>query len=634
MVTRTLDFPPFNTLPESVLSELLPKLVLKTYPKDSYIFTKGQTSLGYLLIILSGSAGIAIEGENGITNMVNVRQAGDFFGETVLLTDKTYPVSVKAAEELTCYLLNKEVFADLLQNYKEFAGFFNHIVTDRLRDLYEQMVREQPFISYGLSSEPFKNRVKDIMSSPVLSCSPTTQITQVARILSQQRISTIVVTGSNGKLLGLVSERDLICKVLALDANPAVASAADVMEKNPPTLPPDAFFYQALLTMIKQQGKYVLVIDQGLPIGIVTIGDLTRARKISTLNIVNRIESAENVTKLVATSELIKKVIVNMVSEKAPANEICEVISELNDLLTRRLLVLAEEELVKRGLGQPPLEYCWLALGSGGRKEQTLSSDQDNAIIYADSPGEHDQSIKEYFLALATFVVDGLEQTGFAKCPHKIMATNPEWCQSLQAWKNAGQDWIFSPTAESYRQFTIFLDYRAVYGQEKLAQELRDFAHHLFRLAPSILHYMAKDDLQTRVPLGLFAQVILEKKKGHKDEVDVKRSAGVHIVDCLRIFAMREGITDTSTLARLNKLVQVEAISADDAEYFEAAYQSLMMFRIRGNLQKLSKGLLPDNYLNPHTLSRRQRTVLRESFIAVDRLQTLTGSTFRVEGYL
>ena len=634
MVNPALDFPPFNTLPDEVLTDLIPKLILKTYAKDSFIFTKGQPSIGFLLIIIAGSAGIVVEGEKESSNVVSFRYAGDFFGETVLLTGKTYPVSVKAVEELTCYLLKKEIFEDLLQTHQVFAGFFNNILTDRLRELYQQMVQEQPVDSYGLSSEPFKHRLSDIMSTPVITCSPATQISQVARIFSQQHISTIAMLGTTGKLLGLVSERDLINKVLALDCNPTVVYASDIMDKTPPTLPADAFFYEALLTMIKHHEKYILVVENGFPLGVITMGDLTRLRKTSTLSIVNRIESAETTAELSYAAKLIQKVTVNMLSEKASANDICEVVSELNDLITRRLLVLAEEALDKRGLGLPPLDYCWLTLGSGGRKEQTLSSDQDNALIYAQPPQDQEQQVKEYFLTLANFVVNGLEEAGFPKCQHNIMANNPIWCQSLQAWKNSGNSWIFTPTEESFRQFTIFLDYRAVYGQEKLAQELRDFAHHLFRLAPSILHHMAKDDLQTKVPLGLFKQVLLDKKQGHKDEVDIKGSACVHIVDCIRIFAMREGILDTSTLARLNKLVSLEAISADDAEYYEAAYQSLMMFRIRGNLQKLSKGLVPDNYINPSTLSKRQRTVLRESLIAIDRLQTFTGSSFRVEGFL
>lgn len=623
------DFQPFDTLPDHTIEELSTKLRIKTYAKDSFVFTEGQKSLDCLFLVLSGLAEI-IKG-NGV---VGLRRQGEFFGETVILTGKRYPASVKVIEELTCFVIDKEVFEGLLQTHKEFAGHFNHVLTDRLRDLYEKMVHEQPCETFGFGSEPFKQRVVDIMSTPVETCPPNTPINHIARIFAQKKISSLVVTELNGKMLGLVTERDLISKVLALDGNSAVVFATDIMQKDPPTLPAHAFFYQALLTMLKSQGKYIVVTEQARPIGIVTIGDLTRARTTSSLTIIKEIESAGSLEELIHVSKLLKKVVVTMISERASANEISEVVSELNDSLTRRLLSLAEDNLIKQGYGLPNVDYCWLILGSGGRREQTLGSDQDNAIIYAEIPADQESRVKEYFYKLAQYVTEGLEKCGFAKCPGNIMATNPDWCQSINNWRTTVHRWAYTPNLESSRQFTIFLDFRPVYGQEYLAQNLRDYTLRLFRAAPTILHHLAKDDLSHKVPLNLFKQVILEKSKEHRNEVDLKKAACVHMVDCIRIFAMREGIPETNTLDRLNKLVQIEALAGDDAEYYEAALQSLMMFRIRENLRKLSLGLIPDNYMNPENLSKRQRSVLRESFLAIDRLQTATAVAFQVEGHL
>ncbi|MHB1651156.1 MAG: DUF294 nucleotidyltransferase-like domain-containing protein [Desulfitobacteriaceae bacterium] len=628
------DFQPFNNLPEEILEELQPKLLKKTYPKDSFVFTQGQRTLGYLFIVVSGLAEIVLRNEKGLENVVGLRHPKEFFGETVLLTGKRYPASVRALEDLTCYQLERQTFEQLLQTNQEFAGYFSHILTDRLRELYQEMVLEQSYETPGLNAEPFKQRVLDIMSSPVATCQIDTPINHIARRFTREKISSVVVTDANGKMLGLVTERDLIGKVLAVDSNPALVYTGDIMQKDPAALPPDAFFYQALLTMIKRQGKYIVVVEQGRPIGIVTIGDLTRARITSSVALVKSIDSARNVEELADVAKLMNNVLVTMVKEKAPANEISEVVAELNDSLTRRLLVLAEDHLSREGLGRPPVEYCWLTLGSGGRKEQTLSSDQDNAIIYAVPVEGEGIKVGEYFGAIAKYVVDGLEKCGFVKCPGNTMAINPAWCQSLNGWKTMVHKWTYSPNPDSTRQFSIFLDFRSVYGREGLAQELRDFTLHLFRIAPTILHHLAKDDLSHRVPLNLFKQVIVEKNQEHKDEVDLKKAACIHVVDCLRLFALREGITETNTLGRLNKLVQLQVFSSDEAEYFEAAIQSLMLFRVRENLRKLSLGKIPDNYINPNNLSKRQRSVLRESFVAVDRLQTLASTSFQVDGHL
>ncbi len=634
MVNPLVNFEPFNSLPEAVLGELALCLDQETYPEGSSVFNQGQPSLGKLFLVNSGLAEIVVKGERGDANVVSLRHPGQFFGETVLLSGKRYPASVRVVKDLTCFVLDKEPFERLLQSHPEFAGFFSNIITERMRGLYEEMVLEQPQESFGLTAEPFKKRVYDIMSSPVVTCRPDTPINEIARMLTSRKISCVVVKSSTGKLLGLVNERNLIAKVLAMDSNPAVINAKDIMDKNIPTVPPDAFFYQAMLAMIKNQGKYILVVEQGQPIGIVTIGDLARARSTSTLSIVSKIEAAKNSDELVAAATAIHKILACMINDKAPASEICEVISEVYDRLTRHLLTLAEDKLADAGMGLPPADYCWLTLGSGGRKEQTLASDQDNAIIIANCPPDLEQTVHNYFSALAEIVVDTLERCGFARCPGNLMATNPLWCQSLSKWKTTVHKWIYTPNPESSRQFTLFLDFRPVYGQEHLANELREYTLRLFRIAPTILHHMAKDDLQHRVPLSLFKQVLLEKNKEHKDEVDLKRAACVHIVDCIRVFSQRDGIADTSTLSRLNKLVQIGAFQADDAEYIEAAFQSLMLFRLRENLRGLSQGKAPDNYINPNMLSKRQRSVLRESFLAVERLQTFTSSSFHVDGHL
>ena len=617
------QFKPFDQLPEKVLLDLSQTIPIKTYSTGSFVFIEGEKSLDSLFLVVSGVVEI-ITG-NGV---VRHRSQGEFFGETVILTGKRYPASSRVLEELTCYVLGREIFEKLLQDYQEVARYFNSVLTDRLWGLYEEMLQELSYESFGLGFERFKQKVHDIMSTPVETCPPNTPINELARLFTEKEISSVVVTDPSGKMLGLVSERDLISKVLARDGNSSVVAAVDIMQQDPPTLTANAFFYQALLTMLKSQGKYIVTIEKDRPIGIVTIGDLTRARITSSLKIVKDIELGTSIAELEQVGKQIHKTVATMISEKASASEIGEVVSELYDILTRRLLVLGENSLVEKGLGRPPVDYCWLTMGSGGREELTPSSDQDSAIVYADISPEVEEEIKHYFRELAQYVTDGLDQCGLIRCSGNIMPTNPEWCRSITTWKKKVHQWASMPNQNAVRQFTIFLDFRPVYGQNYLARTLRDHTLELFRTNSALLHFLAKDALNHRVPLNLFGRVILEKNKDHKNEVDLKKTACVHIVDCIRIFALRKGLVEVNTLARLKKLVQLEVILSDDAEYYEVAFQSLMMFRMRENLRKLSVGLIPDNYINPSNLSERERSVMRESFLAVDRLQSITELVF------
>ncbi len=627
MSLKLKQFKPFDHLPENVLLELSQTIPIKTYPKGSFVFVEGEKSQDSLFLVLSGVAEI-ITGKNGA---VRLRSQGEFFGETVVLTGKRYPASSKAQSDLTCYVLGKEIFENLLQNYQEVALYFNRVLTDRLWGLYEEMLQEQPYESFGLGFDRFKQKVYDIMSTPVESCQPHTPINDLARLFTKKKISSMVVVDPNGIMLGLVSERDFISKVLARDSNPSVITAVDIMQQPPPTLTANAFYYQALLTMLKSHGKYIVVTEHDRPIGIVTIGDLTRARITNSITIVRDIELAGSISELAQASKQINDTVATMIREKATASEIGEVVSELYDILTRRLLLLAENLMVKKGLGRPPVDYCWLTMGSGGREELTPSSDQDNAIVYADVSPDEEEEIRDYFKELADYVTEGLELCGLIKCPGNIMSTNPEWCRSITNWKKTVYKWANTPDPDAVRQFTIFLDFRPVYGQEYLAHALRDYTLHVFRNTPTLFHFLTSDTLSHRVPLNLFKNVILEKNKDHKNEVDLKRAAGVLLVDCIRIFAMWKSVVEVNTLARLKKLVEFEAISADDAEYFEAAFLSLMMFRMRENLRKLSLGFIPDNYINPTNLSERERSVMRESFVAVDRLQNVTRAAFQIK---
>ena len=624
MALNLKQFKPFDQLPDNVLLELSQTIPIKTYPKGSFVFLEGEKSHNSLFLVLSGVVEI-ITG-NGA---VRLRSQGEFFGETVVLTGKRYPASAKVQADLTCYVLVRDIFENLLQNYQELALYFNRVLTDRLWGLYEEMLQEQPYESFGLGFDRFKQKVNDIMSTPVETCQPQTPINELARLFTKKKISSMVVTDSNGIMLGLVSERDLISKVLARDSNPSVITAVDIMQQPPPTLTANAFFYQALLTMLKSHGKYIVVTEQARPIGIVTIGDLTRARITSSITIVRDIEFSGSISELAQASKQINDTVATMISEKASASEIGEVVSELYDILTRRLLLLAENLMLQKGLGRPPVDYCWLTMGSGGREELTPSSDQDSAIVYADVSPKDENNVKNYFKELAEYVTEGLEQCGLIKCPGNIMPTNPEWCRSITTWKNTVHRWASTLNPDAFRSFTFFLDFRPIYGQHYLAQALRDYTLHLFRTTPALLHFLATDTLSHRVPLNLFKNVILEKNKDHKNEVDLKRAAGVLLVDCIRIFGMWKSVVEVNTLARLKKLVEYEAISADDAEYYEVAFQSLMMFRMRENLRKLSLGMIPDNYINPTNLSERERSVMRESFVAVDRLQNVTRSAFQ-----
>ena len=625
---------PFNFLNQDILLEIRPRIKEKTYPKGTFIFKQGGESLRTLFILTEGITEVIVQNENDVESVVGLRRPFDIFGETVILSDKNYPASVRAVTDCNCLLLDRETFDYLSQHSQEFANYFSRLLTDRLRSMFEEVVLEQSYDAYGMDSQPFRKRVCDIMTSPVITCRATDSITVAARILTQNKISTLVVVNDVNKPVGIVTDSDLVAKVLTKgECLFEKTLIKDVMTPDPIMVPPDTFFYQALLTMVKNKIKQLPIIEGVSLLGIVTLRDLVQSRSTGALTIVDNIESAKTIKHLRKASQGIENVLKALIAEKAPAREICEVMTEFYDRLNRKVIEVCEREMIDQGFGRPPVEYCWITMGSSGRKEQINKTDQDNGIIYDDPVKEKAGETADYFNNLAAKIVDGLYQCGFALCPGNVMATNDQWCKPYKEWVNMVNHWVHEPQAEMLRNFTIFLDFRPVYGNRDLAYRLKTTVTHRIQDNPIVLHFLAQDDLSQGVPIGIFKKFITDKSGEHRGEIDLKTSALVHIVDCIRIFSVRDGIFATNTFDRLQELTAHETLPKDDSEFIEASYETLINFRNRENLRKTNQGLKPDNYINPYTLSKREQVVLREAFQAVHRLQNFTGSYFRVEGY-
>ena len=631
-VTVLQSVQPFSLLALDILNKLAPELEYRTYSKGSYVFRQGEPSKHFLFLIASGLAEAVVANDMGYETAVALRRRYEFFGETVVLTDGVYPASIKVVEELSCYLLSKDLLDELILKYPEFSGFFSRILTERMRLLYEEIITEQSYNAYSSVESPlFRKRVVEIMSSPVITCQPEDSISTVARIMKSNSISALVVVDEQQRPQGLLTEKDIVEKmVIPGPSHPDKITAAQIMNPNLIQLGPDAFFNQALLAIAKHKVKQLAVVDGEQLIGIVTIMDMIKTRGTGTLVLTHDIESQQDLDGLCSASSEVDNVLNALVAEKAPVPHILEIMAEFHDRLNRRVIQLMEDEMVKEGHGQPPGTYCWINMGSAGRREQTLRTDQDNAIIYADPPPGKEELYTKYFSALSEKVVEGLATCGFVKCKGEVMASNKQWCRSLTNWQQTVEKWIKVREPMNVRMLTILLDFRPVYGDLALSRALWEVIFDNLNTSSAASHLLTQDDLKFRVPLSILGGFLTEKSGPHKNQINLKTSSSLHIVNCIRIFAITSGITEASTFGRLKELVRLKVIKSDDAEFFQAAYEALLMFRIRENLNKVKQGLPADNYINPYQLSKREQSILRDAFSAVNRLQKLTSNTYSV----
>jgi CBS domain-containing protein len=320
-------------------------------------------------------------------------------------------------------------------------------------------------------------------------------------------------------------------------------------------------------------------------------------------------ELADSIDRLAALRPAREQAFGALVRAGVDAYDLGRSTAETNDRLVRWVLRLVEEEL-----GPPPLAYCWLGLGSVGRREQTLNTDLDTALVYADPPPEGAAAAGRYYAELAERTVAGLERCGFARCEGGIMASNPEWRRPLVAWRDRVDRWVRRPDPDALYNAAIFFDLRPVAGDSSLGEQL--WAEYLRRVPESSLfvHLLMRGALIHRPPLGLFGNFVVERSGAHRGAFDIKMHGLMPVVEATRASALARDITRTNTFERLWALRDSGAASRRDTDELIAAYDFVARLRVRHQIDQLAAGQPVDNFINPDELSRDDRAALKEHF--------------------
>ncbi|MDA8169528.1 MAG: DUF294 nucleotidyltransferase-like domain-containing protein [Nitrospiraceae bacterium] len=622
LVEDVMDFlrqvPPFQFLDGKDLKAIAGKVSLEFYPKDALILRqKGPASL-YLRIIKKGGVKVYRISDSGEEVLIDYRGEGDVFGLLSLMGEDGQKSNVVAVEDTICYLVKKDDVMKLIETNPLFTEyFFKSHMTRYIDKTYDEMHGRNVLAGSG-DKLLFTTRVEEIAAREVATATEDVSIQEAAMLMTARKISSLVILDGNGLPAGIVTDRDLREKV--------VARGRDVDEpvKNVMSLPlvrvdSKDFCFEAVLKMIKYNIHHLLVIRDGELQGVITNHDLMILQGTSPLSFAKDIENQITVEGLAPVAGKINNIVGLLLKDGAKASSIAKVISEINDRLVRKVLGMAE-----RKFGRPPLPYCWIALGSEGRKEQTFKTDQDNALIYADPQGENEAlEAGEYFRQFAVFVREALLKCCFPPCPAGFMASNPEWNQPLRTWKKYFTDWVSTPTAEAVLKSLIFFDFRPIYGDMALAGQLRDHLVSILQDEMVFLGFLANKIIRNRPPIGFMKSFVVEKSGEHKDELNLKLKGIAPIVDAVRLFALEKGVAETSTLERMEALRGKHTIVEEYAEELEHAFEFIMLLRITHQYGQIKAGKQPDNFINPDNLSNLQKKTIKDAFSLISRIQDL-----------
>jgi CBS domain-containing protein len=343
------------------------------------------------------------------------------------------------------------------------------------------------------------------------------------------------------------------------------------------------------------------------------------------MSIINSIEYAADLSQLYFLRKEAERVLEILVSAGTLASQICKIVSELNDKVVRRVIQFAEN-----ASGVSPCTFAWLGLGSEGRQEQTLFTDQDNAIIFEDI---RFSKSNEYFKHLSEEIVYSLNECGIPLCRGNVMATNPKFFGSLQQWKERIDYWINNAELSEAELMDayIFLDFRSIYGNENLDKDLRRYTNELVANNLAFLRSLAKNIVSIPAPIGFFRNFVVEKTGMYKGMLNIKLYGLVPLITCIKILALQNSLMETNTLDRIEGLAETGVISSEHKEALVQAFETFLTLKIQNNLFDGDRERGFGNYVNPTILTLQQKHRLKGAFLAVSDLQKKMKKALRIE---
>lgn len=429
--------------------------------------------------------------------------------------------------------------------------------------------------------------------------------------------SVIVIDPDTERPRGIFTLQDLLRRVSLKDV-PLDDPIDGVMTRNLLTLRPQASLHEAAVMMARRNVRRVLVTHHdGRLAGLVSQSDVYTVQRASMKEIGAEIRDASDTGQLVRAAASIRRLTLTLMGQGVGAEWLTHFISTLNDVLTLRTLELTEAEF-----DLPAVPWCWIALGSEGRLEQTLSTDQDNGIIFVPAEGDDAASLRARFLPFAQAVNNKLDACGFPLCKGNIMAGNPQWCLSLHEWRQRFSAWIRTPEPQALLNSTIFFDFRPLYGEDALADELRTWLLDVTADAQLFLRMMAENALQCAPPLGLIRDFVFDDSKDFPHTLDLKMYGLRPFVDAARIYALAHHIPHTSTAQRLRDASHPMHFEQDDMRAVIEGFFVIQRLRLqRQHALETSGATDGANRVDPDQLNAIDRHVLKEAFRQARRLQ-------------
>jgi PAS domain S-box-containing protein len=504
------------------------------------------------------------------------------------------------------------LFAMLVEDDNGQPLYCDGIVEDITAQRRDQQEREAVIAQLQASlfflQEPITQAV-----TPAVSLDMNQSIFRAAAVMTKNRATAVFVTGPEGALMGIATDQDFRERVVAngLDHGSPVRA---IMTAPVASISAQALVYEALLRMQERKIDHLAVMDAaGALVGAIRLRDLVDYQQSSSVVITDSISRPGSIDDVIEAHERLPRLAQAVVDSGAQVRYVNRIITSVSDATVQKLLAMALQQL-----GPAPGRFAFLTLGSEGREEQTLLTDQDNAILYEDPPPEKARETAEYFLALGNLVCDWLDQVGYAFCEGGVMAKNPRWNQPLSRWREQFAHWIHNADPQELLELNMLFDFRCVSGEQQFARELRSWVFDEMQAYPLFFLHFAQNVLLYKPPLGLLGNIQTTSSGSGPKALSLKEAL-MPVVNFSRLYALKHRIDSTNTLDRLTELRERGVLSRETFEMVVPDYEAIMRLRLRRQAIALQENRKPSNLISPQDWTSAEEMKLKRLFsVAAD----------------
>ena len=621
------EYPPFNHLTFEELSEIAISIRVVNLEKHKILFQINDLLHDSFYVVASGVINLSViaDAEETLLNKCN---EGDIFGLRPFFAKNNYMMTAKAREESIVYAIpiatfrpfvanNSEVLNFLLESFavntrnpKDKENLIGKLISDNV--FYsDQQSEMQYFQSLSYNTSPLKTTVTAIAKD-------------VAQLMTESLKNNIVVCDNNIPL-GIITDTDMRSKI-ATGRYPVTVSVDKIMSSPVITVVENVSLAEAQLLMLKHNVTHLCVTQDGTDKsdvkGIISEHDLIVAQANNPGVLIKEIKRCQSPKELKQIRERLTDLIQTSISKNIPLSHIFNISSEINLAIIKRSV-----ELSILDLGSPPARFAWLSIGSQGRKEQLLLTDQDSILIFEDVAAEKYREVKDYFLRLGKRTTATLEKIGYELCPNGHMGSNMLWCKSLTDWTKQYDSWMNTPGENSNDLSSIFFDYEITFGEQKIEDAIGNVVFKNAKNNTLFFDFLGNDALRKNSPLTFFKNFIVEEEGPNKDKFDIKTRALMPLVDGARLFILNFDIRGiNNTFQRFKQLAITDPKHAEIYLNCGEAFLILSKFRTLEGLKNDNSG----QFINLNELSKIDREKLKNALAPMRELEELIKSKFQL----